>query len=67
MIEISPAISPGLSYLIQEEVSDAERIHSKLDGMRLNKLEHLMGGDIIRNEKNYFLDLFENLTERCPV
>ena len=66
MIEISPAISPGLSYLIQKEVRDAERTHSKLDATGLNKLKHLMGGDIIRNEKNYFLEFSENFTERCP-
>ena len=61
MIETSPAMSPGLSYLIQKEVRDKERTHSKLDAMGLNKLNHLMGGDIICNEKNYFLEFFSEL------
>ena len=59
----SPVMS---SHLETKEITDAEGVYSRLDDTALDKLNSLMGGDIICNEKNYFLEFFKGFIERVP-
>ena len=55
-------------YLEDKGVFSADAVAAKLDAIGLDKIERLMEGDkIISNEKNYFLEYFNNFTAIIPA
>ena len=55
-------------YLEDTKISSPDVFSAKLDATRLDKIERLMEGDkIISNDKNYFLEYFDNFTTIIPA